>query len=358
MVSALRTPQTGPVVDPFGAVVGNAAVVEQLRRSATDPVHAYLLVGPRNGTARDAAFAFAAAVLSHGLDPEAASRAASLALAREHPDLTVIERVGPAISAEQADTVVRVAGLRPVEGDRKVIILDELHLVDARVVPKLLKTIEEPPPGTVFVILAEQVTPELVTIASRCVRLELAPLRVDEVAAALEHEGVDAGRAEQAASLAGGDLERARLLATDPGLEERRAAWWSLPDRLDGTGHAVVQAVDGLLALIDAAQAPLDDRHRAEVEQLEARAEALGERGAGRRDLEARHKREVRRHRTDELRFGLAVLAGRCRDEARTAARPEPWLVAHDAVTDLLLALRRNPAERLALLDLCLRLNR
>lgn len=342
------------VADPFATVVGQASAVAQLRAAAAGPVHAYLLVGPRGAGKRALARAFAAVLLADGApDP---ARVTALAMTEEHPDLVVVERVGAAISAEQADEVVRLAGLRPIEGQRKVIVLDEFHLIDARVGPKLLKTVEEPPDGTIFVVLAEQVTPELVTIASRCVRIDVGPLTAETIAAALEGEGIDPDRARAVAGVVGGDLGRARLLAADPGLDERRRAWWSLPDRLDGTGAAVVAAVDDLLARIDEAQAPLDERHGVERAALEERAEAMGERGAGRKDLEARHKREARRHRTDEIRFGLGVLSARCRDEAAVASDAAPWLRAARAVDHLQHELRRNPNERLQLQALCVRI--
>ena len=53
------------------------------------------------------------------------------ALAGEHPDVREVVRVGPAISAEQAAEIVRQAALAPVEGDRKVLVLHEFHLLNA-----------------------------------------------------------------------------------------------------------------------------------------------------------------------------------------------------------------------------------
>ena len=99
-----------------------------------------------------------------------------LAVAEQHPDLHVVERTGAAIPIEAAREIVRRASLSPAEGDRKVMVLDEFHLVSPAAAATLLKTIEEPPPGTYFVVLADEVTPDLVTIASRCVRVDFPPL--------------------------------------------------------------------------------------------------------------------------------------------------------------------------------------
>ena len=184
-------------------------------------------------------------------------RDARLALAGTHPDLLIVEREGASISAKQADDIVRAASLSPIEGDRKVLVLDEFHLMTAAVAPKLLKTIEEPPAPTIFVVLADDVPPELVTIASRCVRIDFGPVPAALVEATLVAEGVEESAARLAAAAAGGDLDRARLLASDSGLAARRQAWHDIPRQLDGHGATVGAIVDELLGMIDAAAEPL-----------------------------------------------------------------------------------------------------
>jgi DNA polymerase-3 subunit delta' len=337
----------GVSADPWAGVVGQPAAVAQLRAAARAPVHAYLLVGPRGAGKRALAAAFAAELLSAGRpDP---GRHVALALAEEHPDLTVVTRTGASIDAEQVREVVRLASRAPVEGDRKVLVLDEFHLVAPNVVPILLKTLEEPPPSTVLVVLAEEVPPALVTIASRCVRVEVGPVPEQAITEALVAEGLDRDRATMAASAAAGDLRRARVLARDDGLEERRRAWAAVPDRLDGTGAAVVATVDALLAMIDESLEPLRAAQAEELARLEERVARLGERGSGRRELTERHKREERRHRTDELRFGLLTLARRFRDELVHAARPGPELEALEAIQATAEGLARNPNVTLQL---------
>ena len=79
-------------------------------------------------------------------------------LAGRHPDLHEFERAGPYITVEQADSIIREANRSGVESDRKVLVLVDFHLVQPAVEAKLLKTIEEPPAGTVFVVLAETVS--------------------------------------------------------------------------------------------------------------------------------------------------------------------------------------------------------
>jgi len=338
---------------PWADVVGQEEAVVALQAALDAPVHAYLLLGPAGTGKMAAALSFAAGLLaapeSGSADPD---RAARLALAGHHPDLAVVERAGAAISADQADEIVRRASRSATEGRRKVLVLDEFHLVQPAAAAKLLKTIEEPPVGTFFLVLAEEVTPELVTIASRCVRIDFRPVPTQVLAERLVSEGVDAGRAAEIADAAHGDLRRARLLATDERLAIRLAAWRAVPGRLDGTGHIAAGLVDQLRGLIDDAAAPLADQQRLEAEALTERIERYGQRGSGAKALEERHRREVRRLRTDELRLGLAELARAYRDELAVALNPGPLLEAQEAIQLSAEALLRNPNEELLLLAL------
>jgi DNA polymerase-3 subunit delta' len=279
-----------------------------------------------------------------------------LALTGEHPDVREVRRVGASISAEQIDDIVRSAALAPVEGDRKVMILDEFHLLDARGAARLLKTLEEPPASTLFLVLADQVDAELVTIASRCVRVEFAAIDELAIRDVLVAEGHDPATSAAAAGSAAGNLDRARVLVSDPGLAARRQAFASIPRRLDGTGFTVASLTDEITGLADESAASLAPVHAAEIAALEERVAAAGERGSGRKTLEDKHKREVRRYRTDELRSGLGVMAGAYRDAlvAGTAPRPDAATRAVSRIHESLEALERNPNETLLLQALLL----
>jgi DNA polymerase-3 subunit delta' len=333
-------------------VVGQPGAVASLRAALGAPVHAYLFVGPPGSTKHDAARAFAALLLTNDDDPT--QRDARLSLRGEHPDVHEVERVGPAISAEQAREIIHVTSLAPVEGERKIVVLHDFHLLTADAAARLLKPIEEPPPSTTFLVLADFVPPELITIASRCVRIDFRSIPSAVMTERLRAEGVPADVVDEAVLAAGGDISRARILATDPDLVARRAAFASVPSRLDGTGAVVVATVDDLLARIEAAAAPLATQHAAEVAALEERIERFGERGSGRKALEERHRRELRRHRTDELRSGLGVLAGAYRDILVRGSSAHPQGVV-DAVTRIhgaVESMEHNPNETLLLQSL------
>ena len=341
---------TAEQLDVWRDVIGQDAAVAQLAAAAVHPVHAYLLVGPAGSGKRAAARAFAALLLSAGSSGEDAERHVRLALAEAHPDLHVIEPTlaTGGISTKDAKDIVKSAVLSPAEGARKVLVLEDFHLIgDAAAV--LLKYVEEPPASTIFLILAEDVPPELVTIASRAARIDLGPVPLADVVARLIADGVSPDTASAVADAAAGDLDRARLLASDARFAVRAAALRAMPGRLDGTGARAAEVAAEIKALIDDAQDVIDARHAAEAAELEARIERYGQRGSGKRDIVDRQKREVRRHRTAELRFALATFAGVYRDELTSARHPERVVDALQRIDRAALALERFPNETLLL---------
>jgi DNA polymerase III subunit delta' len=353
---------TGPArgSDPWRDVVDQAAAIRQLEAAARAPVHAYLLVGPPGSGKRALARGFAAEVLAA---PDATDddreRHVRLALAEQHPDLRVVEPEGMTFRKGEAERMVRHATLAPVEGGRKVVVALGCELMEDEAAGYLLKIVEEPPASTVFVLLATEVVPELVTIASRCVRIEVCPLAAAAIAERLTAEGVDPERASAAAAAASGDMDRARTLATDDRLALRHRAWREVPRRLDGTGARAAQVAAELQAMIGEALVPLQQRQADEAAAVEAQVAQFGLRGAGKRETETRHRREVRRFRMAELRFGLATLAAAYRDALVTGGPGPPPAELVDAlarIDDAGLALIRYPNETLLLQALIARL--
>ncbi|HET6952708.1 MAG TPA: ATP-binding protein [Acidimicrobiales bacterium] len=337
--------------DPWVDVAGQEAAVRQLTAAAESPVHAYLLIGPPGSGKRELARAFAGLLLATAAPASADDRARHLRLARaeQHPDLRVVDPEGNTFRKGDAERVVRSATLAPVEGARKVVVASGCEDMEDEAAGLLLKTVEEPPVSTVFVLLATEIVPELVTIASRCVRIEVPALPAAVVAGRLVAEGVEPDRAATAAAAAAGDLERARTLATDDRLALRHQAWRDVPYRLDGTGHRAATVVAELQSMIGEALGPLHERQAAEAAALDEQIERFGLRGSGRKDLETRHKREVRRFRTAELRFGLATLAAAYRDAiARVGARRD-LVGATLRIDAAAVSLQRYPNETLLL---------
>jgi DNA polymerase-3 subunit delta' len=333
--------------------------VALLLAAARRPVHAYLLHGPPGSGKRSAGRAFGAALLC----PDGGCGVCNTcrrALAGTHPDLVEVERTGPSVDVEEARTITARSQRHPMEAARQVLLVADVHLAD-RSVPALLKTVEEPPPSTVFVLLADDLPPVLATVISRCVQVPFDPVAPEVVAEWLVGRGVDPGLAAEVAHASGGRLDRARLLVGDEGFAARQEQWRTVPARLDGTGAAAAAVSSELLTSAEAVLAPLREQHARELADLVEQAEAIGSRGVpGRKQVEEGHRREERRWRTDDLRFGLATLAGVYRDrlvavtsssqgtgsvggdaERRRAARHL------DAITRASVALGRNANEAL-----------
>ncbi|MGH9120455.1 MAG: DNA polymerase III subunit delta' [Acidimicrobiales bacterium] len=351
----------------FDEVVGQPEAVATLQAALVRPVHAYLFLGPPGSGKAAASRAFAAGLLcAADASGDPLCDSCRRALGGVHPDVVVVEREGAFIRLDEAVEVVRLAARSPVEGRRKVLILNDFHLV-REVGPALLKTIEEPPPSTVFVILAEYCPPELVTIASRCFTIRFHSLTPAAVAEALVREGVEPGLAARLGTVSEGRLDRARLLAEDPELEARRSAWEHVPARLDGTGATAYAVAAEMVALLDQSAKPLRARQAQEVaaaeeiEKMYSQVSGRGGRGArgggAGKALEDRHKREVRRQRTDELRAGLSILVSVYRDRLSGPGAAQA-VDAIDAITTLSADLAHHPGELLALQALMVKLDR
>jgi DNA polymerase III subunit delta' len=332
---------------------GQDRAVDQLTHSLANPVHAYLFIGPEGCGKEEAARAFAGQLLSQSQDPS--DRINDMALRGVHPDIHEVRREGASVLRDQAEDVIRITAVTPTEGSRKVIVMHEVHLMAPVASAMLLKTIEEPPPGVFFIMLAEQVADSLVTIASRCMTIQFSPLSEATIVDILVSEGAQHDSAVVAAKSSHGSLTRARLLGSDHQLAHRREFFANIPRRIDGTGATVIAIVEQIMSLIDESVEPLQRQHEQEAIDLEATLKVMGVKRGGKKALEDKHKREVRRHRTDELRDGLTEIASVYRDELATKTdilRPESYVHAIERIHEAMRRLALNANEAILLRDL------
>ena len=337
----------------WDSVVGQGRAVEQLQHAAISPVHAYLLVGTEGCGKEEASRAFAAMLLSGSDNPT--DRINEMTMRGAHPDIHEVRRDGASILKEQAEDIIKIASITPSEGARKVIIVHEVHLMAPATAAKLLKTVEEPPSGVFFIMLADQVDDSLATIASRCLTVHFGLLENADIEQALINSGITPALANAAAQSSAGSMSRAKLLASDPQLAQRRDFFANIPRRIDGTGATVAAIVEQILALIDDAVEPLSNQHAQEVVDTEKTLALMGVKRGGKKMLEDRHKREIRRYRTDELRSGLTAIASIYRDElARNPNihRPEAYITAINRLHEGMRRLSLNVNEAILLRDL------
>jgi DNA polymerase III subunit delta' len=217
-----------PAPGTWASIVGQSAAIALLQRAIAleRPAHAYAFVGPAGVGRRLTAVAFAQALLCPTRGCGACGVCRRVA-AGQHPDCQVIVPIPPrdnpkgavAIRIEQIRELERTAALTPLEGGRKVFVLDEAERMTLPTAQALLKTLEEPPLRTHLVLILTNPRALPPTVLSRCQRVRFRPLGDTDAARLLEGRGVSADASGLLARLTEGRPGLA--LTTD--LETRRA---------------------------------------------------------------------------------------------------------------------------------------
>ena len=217
---------------PWLSLRGHDRAVELLRRAMAGGrlPHAFLFVGPEGVGKRAFAVRLAQTLLCERvpaaeLAPCGACPGCVQVLGGTHPDVLSVAR--PEDKHELPIRVIRDLcldlGLKPARGGRKVAIVDDADAMNEEAANAFLKTLEEPPEGSVLILIGTSAETQLDTIISRCRVLRFDPLSAAELAAVLLEQGVvdDDGDAERLAVLGEGSVARARGLA-DPALVDFR----------------------------------------------------------------------------------------------------------------------------------------
>ncbi|MBM4116383.1 hypothetical protein FJ251_01390 [bacterium] len=142
----------------------------------------------------------------------------------------------PVIPKKALRELLGILCTKPYEGRSKALIIRDADIIDGDAQDTLLKTLEEPPPGRVIILISARPEALRPTILSRCQRLPFDPLSREEVLAILAQRGFSSPRAQLLATLADGNIERAiQLAAAEPEaageenpLLARREAWLEL----------------------------------------------------------------------------------------------------------------------------------
>ncbi|HVF52137.1 MAG TPA: DNA polymerase III subunit delta' [Actinomycetota bacterium] len=278
--------------------------------------HALLFLGPEGAGKRVAAVAIAAALTCRAKPLQGCGECQTCArVARgTHPDVHHIAPEGAFIRVETVrEGVIQQAARSPFEAAVKVFIIEDADRMNISAQNALLKTLEEPPSDTTFILLSTREDELLETVRSRArtIRFEAVPER--RITALLVDEGVEDGLALAAARMSGGSYLRARALALDPDLSERRRRWAALGLRLTGSADALERAVE----VIDDIKLAVKGREAAQKDEMTRLVEAAGEgRGtaAMRTALAARFKRELRRAEEELYLEALDAFASFYRD--------------------------------------------
>ncbi|MDF2619012.1 MAG: DNA-directed polymerase [Xanthobacteraceae bacterium] len=228
--------------------------------------HALLLGGAEGIGKATLAYTIARFVLSGGAAPahslaiDPAHPAARQVAALSHPDLLVLRRtpndsgkLPSMIPAEQVRKVRSFFGSTAALGGWRVCVVDTLDEMNAQGANALLKTLEEPPNRSLFLLVSHAPGQLLPTIRSRCRMVPLRALTGEEVVAALEDlsdvlPDLDRSRFAEAAEASGGSVREALSLLSGDGLAVRNATSVlldSLPDVDPKALHALGEKLQG-----------------------------------------------------------------------------------------------------------------
>ncbi len=222
----------------FSEIIGHEHSIAILRNVIRrDRVHhAWLFAGIPGIGRRTVALAFAQALncLEDVGDAGACGRCSSCKKIEEgmHPDVLVVgsDRSESVIKVDTVRaSILKFVSLRRFEGRYRVVIIVDAERFHPSAANALLKTLEEPPPGTIFVLTAANLNALLPTIRSRCQKIYFRPLGVAETASFLRARGISAERAEVLARVGDGSLGRA-LDLDDEDLEARRRLGRAISD--------------------------------------------------------------------------------------------------------------------------------
>ena len=200
--------------------LGQPSTIERLSRSIAEgtPHHAYLFLGPAHVGKRTLAIDFACALnCESGEAPCGACRACRRILEEKHADVYAVTlgvsaategaggedesgRRHARILTEQIEELQHAATLPPYEGRWKVLLIENADRMTGEAANRLLKTLEEPPPHVIWMLLAEAEGRLLETVVSRCQRVDVRPMPAPE----LERYLIDVRHAPE---------EQARLIA-------------------------------------------------------------------------------------------------------------------------------------------------
>lgn len=198
-------------------------------------IHALMISGERGTGKKTLAFLIARALLctSEGARPCGECTDCRLAEKREHPDLIVIQKGVPlsaevkkdraTIPVEDIREMIRMTGVSTLSGRNRVVVILDADKMTPQAQNCLLKTIEEPPENTVFLLVTDQPGNMLTTVISRCRMIRIHPWSDDSVCRALLANGIAPERAKQATAAANGSIGTALELAGDEEYWEFRA---------------------------------------------------------------------------------------------------------------------------------------
>lgn len=154
-------------------------------------------------------------------------RSCRLTMSGNHPDMVYseLDSTTGALKIETLRTVMQRLSLRPYESRSRIAIISDFDRARGQAQDAILKTLEEPPPYAVMLLMTSSTENTLSTIVSRCQTIHLRPVASDNMGHILvERYGANADHAAQVARFSGGRIGWAIGAIQNPDVLEQRAA--------------------------------------------------------------------------------------------------------------------------------------
>ena len=338
------------MADAFENILGQPKVRDFLRKSVVreSVTHAYLFTGPAGSNKTLAAYALAQALLcpKGPNGPRGGSCGAcqecGRVMRRKHPDVRFYAPAGAnGYLIEQVREIMADTALAPIQAKRKVYILDRVDALGTAAANAFLKTLEEPPPGVVLILLGRTREAVLPTIVSRCQVVPFRHIPVAEAAGIVrQNTGASIEQARMAIEACGGSITGA--------VEFLKGAY--RPEVLTQLGSLAGadswHVVGTGLRLLHMAKAPLDEMRALQEAELAENSDFLAK--SALRQVEARHKRQLTAKTREGLRQTTAIVASWLRDVLATRAGTPELVVNTDARDAIEAAAARADEAQLA----------
>lgn len=179
----------------------------------------------RNGSApdRDGSCRTAAKTAGTVTGPCGQCRSCRKIMSGNHPDMIHISPSGSQIKIAQIRSLIEDLAMKPYEAKFRTVLISEAHCMNPEAGNALLKVLEEPPPRTILLLTAPQVSDLLPTVISRCQHIRFNPLSEKSLAGMLvQKQRIDPDQAAVFASMANGSYRRAAAMVDSDWLARRR----------------------------------------------------------------------------------------------------------------------------------------
>ena len=311
----------------WSPLIGQDRTVEILQRAVNgDPnamTHGWLITGPPGSGRSVAAKAFAAALqCPHGGCGEC--QVCRTVLTGAHPDVHLVSTERLTIGVDEIRELARKGSMFPTTGDWQIIVIEDADRITERGADALLKSLEEPPARTVWILCAPNPVDLIITIRSRLRRVHLTtPTDAQVTELLVQRDGINPKLAELAARAAQGHIGRARALAQNPDLMQTRRTTLLLPTMLTTVEACLTtaqQLIESTSAQAKASTAETDEAERTALLSVLGSKIARGD--SALRELDEQQKLRVKRLQRDALDQILTEFTSWYRDVLSTQLIP------------------------------------